>query len=610
VFGLEVLARKDITPDVAQTLVRLTRESMAATIEQRPIDIDSIHCTDRVRLAENGVHVILLRQGKVLGEAEAQQATLIGNIRVAAARAVALTDAKEVRSLTVVLTVLLQDEVFPQPPMTTLLQRAAGLGLHGLRGEFRGLQRFTPPLRPLLRGWDWHDTLLDLAQRLSPSPPDVDPAHAAERTRLLQSVLFAPDFRLTLVEGVAIASLPEETVPTVLYRFGRLVPLTAVTAEHLQQALQLAEGWYRKNQKENGLFPYLYDPLRDQESDKRHVLREAMNAAAIGSLWRHTKNPETRALGLRALQGLFAEAYLEDPKTGYGYLRLGDDMPTLGAAAAGLYAIAQLYAHTQEPSLQARAERLRQFLLALRREDGRYELSWPPGGELEDQDDHPGEAQLALLAWSQAIKDESLTEPCLQSMRTYRELFRQQVLSAKHPPYLFIPPHTQANLKLYIATRRQEVADFIFEMNHLLLGIQQILPPPGQLLAQDCQGRFLRPQKNRNGETHAAATAMYLESLADTFALARALGETKLLPQVQRALLWGARDLLQLQIRDEFDLLLLPNPDRARGGFRTSADCPLIRIDNMQHAVSALAKILAVFTKEDFAAAQTDGSTR
>ena len=39
--------------------------------------------------------------------------------------------------------------------LDSLLQRVAAPGVHGLRGEYRGIERFTPPLRPLLRGWDW-----------------------------------------------------------------------------------------------------------------------------------------------------------------------------------------------------------------------------------------------------------------------------------------------------------------------------------------------------------------------------------------------------------------------------------------------------------------------
>ncbi len=600
----------DVTPEVAASALQLARNAVAATLSGDPIDLEAVPGSERLQAVDNGAHVVLIQESRVVGNAHADQASLAGNLCVATRRAVRLTDLKHPEATVLVLTIFLEEKPFDKPPLAALLSRAAALGLHGMRAEFRGLKRFTPPVDPLLHGRDWHEALLDLAGRLSPPPPDADPESHEERQRLLKDVLMNPGFRLTLVEGLTLAGLPGRSEPVRLYRMSRLVPLASVSSARIQEALDLARQWYAANQKENGLFPYLYDPLADKEIPERHLQRETLNAAALGTLWRHTQIEAVRAMGLKALERLFAEHYLEDPDRGFGYLREPNRPATLGGAAAGLYAILELRADKAKASFRKQAEKLARFLQALRREDGRFALQWPEDVESPRIDYHPGQAQLALMGWARLTEDADLVRACLKSMQYYQGYFRETLEQRKHPPYPMIPWHTQACYKLYAASRREAVADFIFNMNRLLVGIQEVMPRKGEFLPADARGRFVRPRKRAMGRPHVTATAVYLEGLADAFALARALEEEALARQFRRALVWGARCLLQHQIRDEVETLLVPNPARALGGFRTRPTDPVIRIDNMQHAVCALAKIDAVLKEADYAAVHAEEQGR
>ncbi len=601
----QLLTRKELTPAMARVLVQYARKRMTSTIRGTPFSPADINLPSEITSANNGVDIILIKNRKILGQAFARQATLIGNIHVAAARAVALANIEDTTKVTLLMTLLLKDKPFTKPPLSSLLRKQAALGVHGISAELRGMRQFMPPLIPLLRGWNWRQTMLNLAEGLAPVTSDgntgaVDANKRKKEARLLKTVLMSSEFHLTLIPGITIASLSADNTPVILYRLGRIVPISAVTAKSVAQAIRRAQAWYRNNQKPNGLFPYLYNPLEDTYSTKRHLLRETMNTAAIGTLWRYTKDKNVRSMGLKNLKQILSESYLEDPKTGYGYLKNNHEPPSLGQAAAALYAIVQLRADKIDPVIQQQAEHLAKFINAMRRDDGNYNLRWPDDGDQSNTDYYPGEAQLALMSWALATKNTAQSQPCLASMRFYRSYFENSLRSGKTVPYPMVPWHTQACLKLYAATRRQEVADFIFAMNRLLVTIQQVKPMPGKFLPADNRGRFFSPRKRASGRPHVSSTAVYLEGLAEAMAMARALGEDKLAKKFRYALLWGARDLLQLQIKDEFDTLLMPKPKLAMGGFRTRLSHQTIRIDNMQHAVSALIKIAAVLKPEDY----------
>ena len=484
------------------------------------------------------------------------------------------------------------------PPVPMLLRHMAVLGVHGFSVEYRGAQTFMPPLTPLLQDYNWEETVSALASKVSPPPEGANLSKTKETNRLLH-VVKSGKFRLSLVPGLTIALAPGHDRPLILYRLGRLVRITDVTQEAIAKALARAESWYRANQKEDGSFPYQYNPVTQEESLNGLLARHVMNLMALGELWQYTKKEETRTIGIRALGNALKKWYVEDPKFGFGYLTQGQEGAPLGASAAGLLGIVKLRAYRDSKEMKNRAERLVAFIKALRHADGRYDLKYPSDDSLLNIDYYPGEAQLALMEWAREVNDESIVELCLESMRYYQEYFWKTMNTP------FIPWHTQACAHIYTATRRQEVAEYILRMNALLITAQQIRQTGRKILPADSPGHFINPKKTRSAKEHVTTTGVYLEGLADAFSLARETGDKENLKQFRDALLWGTRSLLQVQIKDEIDMLIMPNRKRALGGFRTRTDNPRIRIDNMQHAVSALIKIHRVLREEDYQATAT-----
>lgn len=592
-LGEDLLKRTDITPELASVLADFATESMAATFEKRPPEIQ-IPADSPAYAARNGVHIVLVENGEIHGEATARQTTLIGNIRVAAARVAAGKTREQVAGATMLLTILFAPERLPIAPVPNILRRYSEEGIDGFLGDYKGLESFLPPVMPILKDYNSREILTELVQKVSPPPEGQDPAGREEATRVLK-LLQHEGFRVSLMPGQTIA-VPPEGRPELLTGAVRMLPLTGVTRDAVTRSLALADQWYRRHQAESGAFPYQYNPVTDETVADGLFVRTAMNVWALGTLWRHTNDDQVRKRGLKALEHLFATNYQEDEAKTLGYFMDGKRAP-LGGAAAGLLAIVSLKAWEDNPDMRQKAEKLVAFIKTLRHADGHYDTQYPPLAEPRNVDYYPGEAQLALMEWAGAVNDRELVGLCLESMHYYRDYF------GKTGNLPFIPWHTQACVRLYASVKRPEIAEFVFTMNDLLITAQQIHPADGERLPAYARGRFWNPARRRTGAPHVSSTGVYMEGLADAFVLARQLGDRVRTEHYRRALLWGTRNLLQLQIRDEIDLLPMASAEKAMGGFRTRQDNPRIRIDNMQHAVSALVKVHAIMTDADYAMA-------
>jgi len=134
--------------------------------------------------------------------------------------------------------------------------------------------------------------------------------------------------------------------------------------------------------------------------------------------------------------------------------------------------------------------------------------------------------------------------------------------------------------------------DFIFEMNDWLLNIQQWEDAP----TPDTRGRFYDPNRPF-GPPHASSTGVYLEGLADAFALACSVGDHKRAEAYRVAILRGLRSVHQLTFKDDVDMFYVSKRNRLRGGVRTTVYNNVVRVDNVQHNLMAIQKILERFSE-------------
>jgi hypothetical protein len=133
-------------------------------------------------------------------------------------------------------------------------------------------------------------------------------------------------------------------------------------------------------------------------------------------------------------------------------------------------------------------------------------------------------------------------------------------------------------------------------MNDWLVDVMQT---HSRVAYDDTIGQFYEAS-NRYGPPHASSTGVYLEGLIDAFTLARSVGDEARREKYRRSIILGLRSGIQLQFQDDIDMYYAGHQERLRGGMRTSVYNNEVRVDNVQHILMGVQKILKEFTPADF----------
>lgn len=183
------------------------------------------------------------------------------------------------------------------------------------------------------------------------------------------------------------------------------------------------------------------------------------------------------------------------------------------------------------------------------------------------QDYFPGQVLLALATACKENETDIDHERLQASFRYYRHRF----LYRRH--FGQVTWLLQAFSKWWEVTREKAFADFVFEVADWLLGYQQ-----------DKSGAFIN---DHQPETPGYTTAVYLEGLAAALAVTAGLPDDTRDRNYRRAFTHGVSFLDRLIIQER-DRAILPSPDFALGGLRQGLYYSEIRIDFVQHSLSAL----------------------
>ena len=132
-------------------------------------------------------------------------------------------------------------------------------------------------------------------------------------------------------------------------------------------------------------------------------------------------------------------------------------------------------------------------------------------------------------------------------------------------------------------------------MNDWLLGVQQWDDVP----YEDCRGQFFDPSRPF-GPPHASSTGVYMEGLVDAFQLARQVGDQTRAESYRIAILRALRSIAQLTFKDNVDMFYVSKRHELRGGVRTAVYDNTVRVDNVQHNLMAIFKILPAFQPSDY----------
>jgi hypothetical protein len=365
-----------------------------------------------------------------------------------------------------------------------------------------------------------------------------------------------------------------------MFRGNTVIPMADVNAKHVQGLADGLTRWLTSQVQPDGREVYRWLPSRGEEPDDNNMIRQFMATVCLVRLANANPSPELEELAKRNLRYNLDHFYADDD--GFGLIRWKD--VRLGAIALAALAIAESPFRKEFESYELA---LRKSTESMQRADGSYQTFW--GSESRDnQNYYPGET---LLFWStlyDQAPDPALMEKIQRSFKYYRTWHREN----RNPA--FIPWHVQAYVKLLLKKDDPEMRDFVFEMSDWLEDMQQW----DSAEYPDFLGRFYNPKHPEFGPSHASSTAVYLEGYIDAYRLAVHVGDKTRAEKYKRIIKRGLRSLMQIQYTDDIDMFYIHQKDRVLGGLRTTEADNSIRVDNVQHALMGLQRILRTFNAE------------
>ena len=370
-----------------------------------------------------------------------------------------------------------------------------------------------------------------------------------------------------------------------LYRSNIYFDVYDVKKETVRESIDLAGEWMLNHLNEDGSLNYKYEPSTDSYPDQNNMIRQTMGTWSLARLYTFTKDKKYLDAWNKNMQYNLDNYYVEDQEHDFGYI-LFDDKAKLGSAAFMLASILE----TKNPKYEEEKQKLINFIYYLQQDEGYFRTFYIPADRNDNQYYYPGEALLAMMLLYEQTKDKEILKKVDKSFYFYREYFYDTMNPA------FVPWQTQAYYKAYLATGKQEYADFVFEMNDWLVDVMvwdSLEPYPDYL------GRYYSAEHPDYGPSHAASTSVYIEGLSDAFKLAKKSGDTERAEKYRNAIILGIRSTIELQY-GAGTMFYIENKDKARGGIRTTVTDNSIRIDNTQHSIMAFINIYDAFGENDY----------
>ncbi len=366
-----------------------------------------------------------------------------------------------------------------------------------------------------------------------------------------------------------------------MFRGNTVIPLSAVNQKTTEELAARLTTWLTTQVQPDGRMVYMALPSRQTESTDNNMIRQFMATVCLVRL-SNEKPEDTRLRELVKKNLTYNLTHFFVMEGDLGLIKYGD--ARLGAMALAALAIV-------ESPFRAEFEKyetaLRKTTEHMQKPSGQFYSFF--GSESEDnQNFYPGETLLLWATLYQESRDEELWKRIDKSFKYYRTWHREKRSPA------FIPWHTQAYVKLLKIRDYPEMRDFVFEMNDWLLSMQQWETAD----YPDQPGRFYDPNRRQYGQPHASSTGVYMEGLIDAYQLATMEKDEKRRKTYRDAIIGGIRASMQIQYVDGVDMFYIENRPTVYGGLRTTEYDNRIRVDNVQHVLMGLQRIIPTFAAE------------
>lgn len=360
--------------------------------------------------------------------------------------------------------------------------------------------------------------------------------------------------------------------------------LEAFTIKLADSAARAGEYLLRMANKD-GSFDYRYYPDKDRDSADYNLLRHAGTCYSMFELYRVTENRELRHTAERAMKYL-PQFIKQFGKSNSGILCLVDEDNEIKLGLAGLAVIAyveQMKATSSKKQLST-AQALARYIKASQLSSGKFisKRSYSTGKASDFESRHyPGEAILALVRLHSLDHDPSWLD-----------------VAEKAAKYLITESETEEN-----------TADLIHD-HWLLYGLNELYrhrPDSMYLKRAFRTAQSMHARQTRKSEypdqlggfptpPRTTSTATRSEGLAATWHLANDFGFQEEAERILDTLIRATAYQLRGQYGPE-SAMYFKSPQRVIGGFRNSMTEYEIRIDYVQHNLSAILGLHKILTR-------------
>lgn len=321
------------------------------------------------------------------------------------------------------------------------------------------------------------------------------------------------------------------------------------------RSIKLAGEWFLSNQNESFLY-YQYLPFEKVHLNKHHSLREMGALWAIAKLSNYLGDSRYESLAQKGFRH-FEKFFEYDEENDFYYVNITPKKIKLGYSAFIILTLLEI----DHPKKEYYLDKFAKGIIFMQNRNGSLRTFFY-SDRSTGIDYYPGEALFALMSLYEYKKEPRYLKIAQRAFRYYVRYWRKNRNTA------FVPWQTRAYHKLYSATAKKEVADFVFEMNDYMLNQHNA--------RQDCINFDF---------SRGIVTAVYIEGLNLAYGLAKELNDKKRVGCYANFIKEGSDFILSLQVinRGKF-------AKEAIGGFLQKPNSKTMRVDRNQHAAIALMK--------------------
>jgi hypothetical protein len=581
-----------------------------------------------LRDGKGSAYVALRQQGKLLAEIWGEDGQLGSSLAGAIVKAKEMSPSGATPDM-VEINLAHNFKTVANPTKTELYRLASGkrIGIRGIELTYGEHYERTPPTKMLAAGDKFGDVVDRFFKRASVNHDSFVSGGGKARVFESQQLIV----RLPAGEGIK------------LLRGNVYVEPREVTQANTQTTVDLLIEWMLTNLQPDGRLVYMWLPGESKEKpNDNNMIRQWMGTNALIKVAEKRNDPQLWDRIAKNIDYNLEHFYRQDGEFGLIEYQKQVKLGSLSLAAMAIMS------HPQRARWQQQEHGLRRTVADMWSEDGYFDGYFPArGGNRNDnvQNFYPGETMLLWAQLYRESRDPELLRRFVQSFRYYRAWHLDPSDPERRRP-AFTPWHTQADFILWETLReppppepargeappvdpaappvdpaapaapthtpegwpigttpatpvqieQQEIVDFVFEMNDWLIQNMEVWE---ESAFDDEKGHFHSRERDY-GPPHASSTGVYIEGIIDAYAIAKAVGDTARAERYRLSLSRAIRSVMQLQFVDDIDMFYVTDRVKTKGGLRTTTIRNEVRVDNVQHVLMGLLKLLDRFAATDF----------